>query len=171
MADGGTIFLDEIATLTPALQATAARTAERVSPLGSAQLQGRRAGDCGHNRICAAHMEAAFRRSVLPLALIPIAMPPLRARREDIPLLVDHFVRKHAARAGKPIDRVDPDVMSMLTKADWPGNVRELENTVERAVVLTSGTAIDRAAVRLLGVVTAHAGGLPSPNLRHNIEW
>ena len=59
----------------------------------------------------------------------------------------------------------------MLTKADWPGNVRELENTVERAVVLTSGSVIDRAAVRLLGVVTAHAAGLPSPNLRQNIEW
>ena len=98
-------------------------------------------------------------------------MPPLRSRREDIPPLVNHFVRKHAARAGKRIEAVDPEVMAMLTKSDWPGNVRELENTVERAVVLTSGTVIDRAAVRLLGVVAAHASGLPSPNLRQHIEW
>jgi DNA-binding NtrC family response regulator len=71
------------------------------------------------------------------LNVIPIHMPPLRERREDIPLLVDHFVRKHAQRAGKRIDGLEPGVLEALQAADWPGNVRELENTIERAVVLS----------------------------------
>ncbi|MEX2273157.1 MAG: sigma-54 dependent transcriptional regulator [Vicinamibacterales bacterium] len=176
LADGGTIFLDEIGTLSPGVQGKLLRVLQEreFEPLGSERsykvdVRVIAATNRDLNQLTS---EGRFQEDLFyRLAVIPIVMPPLRARREDIPLLVDHFVRKHAARAGKPIERVDPDVMSMLTKADWPGNVRELENTVERAVVLTSGTVIDRAAVRLLGVVTAHAGGLPSPNLRQNIEW
>ena len=71
------------------------------------------------------------------LNVIPIHIPPLRERRDDIPLLVDHFVRKHAQRAGKRIDGIEAGVLEALQAADWPGNVRELENTVERAVVLS----------------------------------
>jgi DNA-binding NtrC family response regulator len=176
LADGGTIFLDEIGTLSPGVQAKLLRVLQEreFEPLGSERSYkvDVRVIAATNRDLRQLTSEGRFQEDLFyRLAVIPIAMPPLRSRREDIPLLVDHFVRKHAARAGKPIDRVDPEVMSMLTKADWPGNVRELENTVERAVVLTSGTVIDRAAVRLLGVVTAHAGGLPSPNLRHNIEW
>ena len=176
LADGGTIFLDEIGTLSPAVQAKLLRVLQEreFEPLGS-----ERSYKVDVRVIAATNRdlrqlvsESKFQEDLFyRLAVIPIQMPPLRARREDIPLLVNHFVRKHAARAGKRIEAVDPDVMAMLTKADWPGNVRELENTVERAVVLTSGTVIDRAAVRLLGVVAAHASGLPSPNLRQNIEW
>ena len=176
LADGGSIFLDEIGTLSLAVQAKLLRVLQEreFEPLGS-----ERSYSVDVRVIAATNRdlrqlvsEGKFQEDLFyRLAVIPIQMPPLRARREDIPLLVDHFVRKHAARAGKTIERVDADVMAMLTKADWPGNVRELENTVERAVVLTSGTVIDKAAVRLLGVVAAHASGLPSPNLRQNIEW
>jgi transcriptional regulator with GAF, ATPase, and Fis domain len=73
------------------------------------------------------------------LNVIPIEIPPLRERREDIPVLVEHFVDKHRQRTGKKIERVDDGVINALERYDWPGNVRELENTIERAVVLTTG--------------------------------
>ena len=176
LADGGTIFLDEIGTLSPPVQAKLLRVLQEreFEPLGSersykvdVRVIAATNRDLGQLVSESRFQEDLFYR----LAVIPIQMPPLRARREDIPLLVDHFVRKHAARAGKKITGVDPDVMAMLTKAEWPGNVRELENTVERAVVLTSGTVIDRASVRLLGVAATQASGLPSSNLRQNLEW
>ena len=74
------------------------------------------------------------------LNVIPIHIPPLRDRREDIPVLVEHFVRKHAQRTGRRIDRIEDGVLPALQQNDWPGNVRELENTIERAVVLSSTT-------------------------------
>jgi len=176
LADGGTIFLDEVGTLSMAVQAKLLRVLQEreFEPLGS-----ERSYTVDVRVIAATNRdlrqlvsESRFQEDLFyRLAVIPIAMPPLRARRDDIPLLVEHFVRKHASRAGKTIERVDADVMAMLTRADWPGNVSELENTIERAVVLTSGTVIDRGAVRLLGAVAAHAAGLPSPNLRQNLEW
>ena len=106
------------------------------------------------------------------LNVIPIAMPPLRDRREDIPLLVDHFVRRFAERTGKPIDGVDEEAMTELTRYEWPGNVRELENTIERAVVLTTGpllTRRDRLADERRS--TPARRGLPSLKLHQNLEW
>ena len=76
------------------------------------------------------------------LNVIPIELPPLRERREDIPALVEHFVRKHAQRTGRRIERIDDGVLAALQQYDWPGNVRELENTIERAVVLSTGPVI-----------------------------
>ena len=69
-------------------------------------------------------------------------MPPLRDRREDIPLLVHHFVRRHAAAMGREIDTVPGQAMRRLTDYDWPGNVRELENVLERSVILSSGPGL-----------------------------
>src|SRR5687767_12088284 len=66
------------------------------------------------------------------LNVIPIEIPPLRERRDDIPVLTDHFIEKHRQRTGKQIERVEPDVVETLQQYDWPGNVRELENTIER---------------------------------------
>ena len=83
------------------------------------------------------------------LHVIPIAIPPLRERREDIPVLVDHFLRKHATRAGEPIDTIEDAAVHALQAYDWPGNVRELENAVERAVVLSTGSVIHDARCRL----------------------
>jgi two-component system, NtrC family, response regulator AtoC len=105
------------------------------------------------------------------LNVIPVHIPPLRERREDVPVLVDHFIAKHAQRAGKRIDGVEPGVIEALQAADWPGNVRELENTVERAVVLSPTSTIGPDAVRILGVNTAAPAGLPSLNLRQNLDW
>ena len=105
------------------------------------------------------------------LNVIPIHIPALRERREDIPLLVDHFIHKHAQRAGKRIDGIEPAVLQALESADWPGNVRELENTVERAVVLSPGAVIGPDVIRLLGVPSAATPGLPSMLLRQNLDW
>jgi formate hydrogenlyase transcriptional activator len=76
------------------------------------------------------------------LNVFPIRMPPLRERREDIPLLVEHFVQKYAARMGRAIDSIPAKTMEGLVQWSWPGNIRELENFIERSVILTTGTVL-----------------------------
>jgi transcriptional regulator with PAS, ATPase and Fis domain len=105
------------------------------------------------------------------LNVIPIQIPPLRERRDDIAPLIDHFVEKHRQRTGKRIDRVDEDVRGALHKYEWPGNVRELENTIERAVVLATDPILTTASISLLGATSTPSPGLPSMRLHQNIEW
>ena len=106
------------------------------------------------------------------LHVVPIVVPPLRERVEDIPMLVEHFADKHATRSGKSIDAVEDGVMSSLQEYHWPGNVRELENTIERAVVLTTGSTITRDAVTVeSGDDARRTPGVPSLKLRQNVEW
>ena len=106
------------------------------------------------------------------LNVIPIHIPPLRDRREDIPVLVEHFIRKHALRTGRRIDRMEDGVLQALQQNDWPGNVRELENTIERAVVLSSTThSVTARNAAIAGPPTPSASGLPSLRLHQNIEW
>jgi two-component system, NtrC family, response regulator AtoC len=176
LADGGSIFLDEIGTMAPPLQSKLLRVLQEreFEPLGS-----ERSHKVDVRVIAATNRDirqmvsaGQFQEDLYyRLNVIPIHMPPLRERREDIPLLVDHFVRKHAQRAGKRIDGLEPGVLEALQAADWPGNVRELENTVERAVVLSPGAKIGPEVVRLLGVASAPPSGLPSQSLRANLDW
>jgi transcriptional regulator with PAS, ATPase and Fis domain len=105
------------------------------------------------------------------LNVIPIELPPLRERPEDIPVLVEHFVEKHRQRCGKRIDGVEDAAMRALAHHDWPGNVRELENAIERAVVLAKSPLLTTASISLLGVAAAPAVGLPSLRLHQNLEW
>jgi transcriptional regulator with PAS, ATPase and Fis domain len=105
------------------------------------------------------------------LNVIPIEIPPLRERREDIRVLIDHFVRKHQQRLGKRFDRVEDAVFTGLQNYDWPGNVRELENTIERAVVLTPPPVLSTKNITMLGGGSAPTSGLPSLKLHQNIEW
>jgi DNA-binding NtrC family response regulator len=105
------------------------------------------------------------------LNVIPIEIPPLRNRREDIPVLFEHFVRKHQQRTGKRIERIEDGVIAKLQDYDWPGNVRELENTIERSVVLCTNGTISAATISVLGALTPQSGTLPSMKLRSNIEW
>ena len=106
------------------------------------------------------------------LNVIPIAIPPLRDRRDDIPALVDHFLQKHARRAGKQIDGIEEAAQLALRAYDWPGNVRELENTIERAVVLSSGGTISTRSLPALTAAASSAwNGLPSSDLHRNQEW
>jgi two-component system response regulator HydG len=104
------------------------------------------------------------------LNVIPIEIPPLRDRREDIPALVKHFVAKHAQRVARSIERIDEEGLARLQDHAWPGNVRELENTIERAVVLSAGPIINAAAVLMIAPA-GRGTGLPSSKLQHNIEW
>jgi transcriptional regulator with PAS, ATPase and Fis domain len=105
------------------------------------------------------------------LNVIPIELPPLRERRDDIPALVEHFVRKHAQRTGRRIDGIADGVVQALQQYEWPGNVRELENTIERAVVLSSSILITAESISVLGSPSSPTSGLPSLRLRQNIEW
>ena len=77
------------------------------------------------------------------LNVFPVRLPPLRERREDIPLLVQHFIQKYARKSGKQIGTVPAAIMQRLIRWNWPGNVRELENLIERSVILTTGTTLN----------------------------
>jgi DNA-binding NtrC family response regulator len=105
------------------------------------------------------------------LSVIPIAIPPLRERREDIPALVEHFLRKHGRRTGRHAERLSEDAMKALLDYDWPGNVRELENAIERAVVLSAGPLIEAREVTLHGAGAPPTAGLPSLKLHSNVDW
>jgi two-component system, NtrC family, response regulator AtoC len=176
LADGGTIFLDEIGTMAPSLQSKLLRVLQEreFEPLGSERSHkvDVRVIAATNRDIRQMVSDGRFQEDLYyRLNVIPMHIPPLRERRDDIPLLVDHFVRKHAQRAGKRIDGLEAGVLDALQAADWPGNVRELENTVERAVVLSPGAMIGADVVRLLGVSSSPTIGLPSSSLRQNLDW
>jgi DNA-binding NtrC family response regulator len=176
LADGGTIFLDEIATMSPTLQAKLLRVLQEreFEPLGAERSQrvdvrviAATNRDLPQLVALGKFQDDLFYR----LNVIPIEIPPLRERREDIPALVEHFIRKHAQRTGRRIERIDDDALAGLLRYEWPGNVRELENTIERAVVLSQGPTITSHAISVLGVAPQQVSGLPSTKLRSNIEW
>jgi DNA-binding NtrC family response regulator len=176
LADGGSIFLDEIGTMSGNLQSKLLRVLQEreFEPLGSERTQkvDVRVIAATNRDLRQMVADGRFQEDLYyRLNVIPIHMPPLRERRDDIPVLVDHFIAKHAQRAGKRIDGVAPGVLDVLRAADWPGNVRELENTVERAVVLAPGPVIEPDVVRILAPATTTPIGLPSLNLRQNIDW
>jgi transcriptional regulator with PAS, ATPase and Fis domain len=175
MAHRGSIFLDEIGTLNGLLQAKLLRVLQEreVEPVG-----GERAERIDVRVISATNRnlgqmvdEGLFQDDLYyRLHVIPIELPPLRERVEDIPLLVTHFVDKHASRIGRSIEGVDEQAMADLTRHPWPGNIRELENVIERAVILSASSRITRDAI-VLGDARGRAVGVPSLNLRQNVEW
>jgi DNA-binding NtrC family response regulator len=176
LADGGTIFLDEIGTMSPALQAKLLRVLQEreFEALGSERTQkvDVRVIAATNRDLRQMVADGRFQEDLYyRLNVIPIHIPPLRERREDVPTLVEHFIGKHAQRAGKRIDGLGPGVLEALQTSDWPGNVRELENTVERAVVLSPTAVIGPEVVRILGVSSAAPAGLPSLNLKQNLDW
>ena len=85
------------------------------------------------------------------LHVFPLHVPPLRERREDIPLLTRYFVQKHAQRMGRNIDTIPTSVLEALTNYDWPGNIRELQNVLERSVILTNGSVLQVPMTELTG--------------------
>ncbi|HEY8548441.1 MAG TPA: sigma-54 dependent transcriptional regulator [Vicinamibacterales bacterium] len=176
LADGGTLFLDEIATMSGALQAKLLRVLQEreFEPLGSERSQrvDVRVIAATNRDLRQMVADGRFQEDLYyRLNVIPISLPPLRERREDIPVLVEHFVGKHAQRAGKRIERLEDGVMARLQAYDWPGNVRELENTIERAVVLSPGTTLTAEALIMPGPPPATTASVPSLNLHQNIEW
>jgi DNA-binding NtrC family response regulator len=176
LADGGSIFLDEIGTMSPALQAKFLRVLQdrEIEPLGGERSQrvDVRVMAATNRDLRAMVADGRFLEDLFyRLHVIPLEIPPLRERRDDIPLLVDHFVRKHQKQAGKRVERIEDGVMKTLQEYDWPGNVRELENTIERAVVLSTGPIITPQAISAIGAPKQAAVGLPSLDLRQNVEW
>jgi transcriptional regulator with GAF, ATPase, and Fis domain len=176
LAHRGSIFLDEIGTMSIALQAKLLRVLQEreIEPLGAERTERvdvrviaatnrdlRQLVDAGR------FQDDLFYR----LHVIPIALPPLRERPEDIAPLIEYFVHKHAARIGRSIDALEDGVISSLEDYDWPGNVRELENTIERAVVLTTGSTITRDVVTVDPAARVRTGNVPSLKLRQNVEW
>jgi DNA-binding NtrC family response regulator len=176
LADGGSIFLDEIGTLSPAVQSKLLRVLQEreFEPLGAERTQrvDVRVIAATNRDLKQLVSDGRFQEDLYyRLNVIPIEIPPLRSRREDIRVLVEHFLEKHCQRTGKRIARIDEGVVEALERYDWPGNVRELENTIERAVVLTTGDVLTSASISLVSVTSTAAIGLPSLRLRQNLEW
>jgi DNA-binding NtrC family response regulator len=146
-AEGGTIFLDEIGEVTPAMQVKLLRAVQEheVLPVGAtAPVSFDARIICATNRDLEKEVEGGrFREDLFyRLNVIEIHLPPLRERREDIPLLVRHFITRTAHEQGEAEKAIEPEAMSALINYRWPGNVRELQNAVERAFTL-SGERID----------------------------
>ncbi len=143
-ADGGTLFLDEIGELPTSLQVKLLRALqdENIRRVGESRdiKVDVRIIAATHRDLTAEVKAARFREDLFyRLNVLPIVVPPLRVRREDIALLVDHFVARNNVRLGTAIRGVDTEARRMLVEYAWPGNVRELENTIERAMVLAEG--------------------------------
>ena len=136
-ADGGTLFLDELGLLPPALQPKLLRVLQdgEYIPVGSRKPRKAnvRVIAATNEDLARAVKEGRFREDLwFRLRVVPLRLPPLRERREDIPLLVEHFVEKHALRLGRPPLAPDADAMRALLDHPWPGNIRELEHAIER---------------------------------------
>jgi transcriptional regulator with GAF, ATPase, and Fis domain len=155
MAHQGTIFLDEIGEIpmeaqVKILRVMQEREFDRVGGTRTIQVDTRIIA--ATNRDLETEVKKGqFRQDLFfRLNVIPVRVPPLSERKEDIPELVDHFIRKYAPGMNRRINRVDPKAMERLMRYDWPGNIRELENVVERALVLGTGEVL-RFDKQLLG--------------------
>ncbi len=147
LADGGTIFLDEIGDMSPNLQVKLLRvlqerTFEAVGSSKTTQVNVRVLA-ATHRDLPKLIEEGGFREDLYyRLNVFPLTVPPLRERREDIPLLVQHFLEKAAEDCGLPVESISDTALKALALHSWPGNIRELQNTVERLAILASGGEI-----------------------------
>lgn len=158
-ATGGTLFLDEIGELPPSVQGKLLRVLEEGEVYRVGGVEPRKVDVnvlAATNRDLRVEVDAGRFRSDLfyRLNVVEIAVPPLRARHEDIPYLIAHFLHASAERLGKTVDGVTPSAERILMAADWPGNVRELRNVIERACILADSRHITERELR---------GGLPPP--------
>jgi transcriptional regulator with PAS, ATPase and Fis domain len=169
LADKGTIFLDEIGDMPPTIQAKLLRVLqdrdfERLGGTKTLKVDVRVVAATNQD-LRAALEQGTFREDLYyRLNVVPISIPPLRERREEIPDLVEHFIERFARESGKPIRGITPAAMKVLMDFHWPGNVRELENIIERAVALSGGEMLDVEDIRLdLSPVrpAAPQGGVP----------
>jgi transcriptional regulator with GAF, ATPase, and Fis domain len=148
LADKGTLFLDEVGDIPLALQPKLLRVLQEqeFERLGSGRTHqvDVRLVAATHRNLVEMVKRNEYRSDLYyRLNVFPVPLPPLRARREDIPALVEHFVEIYARRMGKQIDQISPETMSELTSYPWPGNIRELQNFIERSVILTSGNVLE----------------------------
>lgn len=161
-ANHGTLFLDEIGDMSPALQAKLLRVLQdgEFSRLGGTHdlhvdVRIVAATNCDLERAVA---EGQFREDLFfRLNVVPIHLPPLRDRREEIPLLTDHFLKKYSVQYNKPYAELSDETMALLVEHDWPGNVRELENLIKRIVVLGDDAATRRDLSRSVAMAADRA--------------
>ncbi|MFZ2285974.1 MAG: sigma-54 dependent transcriptional regulator [Bacteroidales bacterium] len=147
MADGGTIFLDEIATISSKMQVELLRVLETKSFI---RVGGNREISSDFRVICATNRDlksmvrnGTFREDLYyRLNVVNITIPPLRERTEDIPLLVNHFIKKYCTSMSRDMITIEPAALKQLEQFEFPGNVRELENMIERAIVIGNGREI-----------------------------
>ena len=154
LADGGTIFLDEVGELSPDTQVALLRVLqerefERVGGTQSIKVNVRVIAATNRD-LKGAVAKGSFREDLFyRLNVFPIELPPLRERRDDIPMLVEYFVQLFSKRAGKNIRSIDLKTLDLLQAYDWPGNIRELQNVIERSVILCSGEMLSFDDLRL----------------------
>ena len=147
VAEKGTIFLDEIGEMSPVMQVKLLRVLQerrfrRVGGLEELQADIRVIAATNQD-LTKAVAEGRFREDLFyRINVIPIALPPLRDRREDIPLLAEHFLAKYASQMEKPVTAISRPALDLLSKHEWPGNIRELENVIERAVALEATPSV-----------------------------
>jgi PAS domain S-box-containing protein len=174
LAHGGTIFLDEIGEMPMEAQVKLLRVLQEgeFEPIGSAATTrvDVRVIAATNRDLEKAVADGTFRSDLYyRLNVFPIALPPLRDRQGDIPLLAHYFVEKYAARIGRVIEGVAPETMERLVTYPWPGNIRELENVIERGVILSPGTALEIEPGTLRAPAAGHtapAGGPPPDGRR-----
>ena len=175
LANGGTIFLDEIGELTPSTQVKLLRVLqerefERLGGVAPIKVNVRVIAATNKD-LEEAVKDGTFREDLYyRLNVYSIYLPPLRERKTDIPLLVDHFIDKHAAAHGKDVRRIATSAIDMLMSYHWPGNVRELENCVERAVVVCDGGAIHAHHLPPTLQTAEVSGTLPRQSLKEALD-
>jgi DNA-binding NtrC family response regulator len=172
-ASRGTLFLDEIGDISSAMQVRLLRALQEgeIKPVGSTEIRkvDVRVVAATNRDLEAAARTGAFRQDLYyRLNVVPLELPPLRQRPEDVPLLVHHFLVRYAAKFGKPVGRVAPEAMEALQTHPWPGNVRELENVVQRAVVLASGEVV---TIDLLPASMRGPRVAPEPERRFDLPF
>ena len=173
-ADGGTLLLDEIGDMPVALQVKLLRVLQEseVRPVGSTQSIpiDVRVISATHRDLDAARAQGQFREDLYyRLNVVSLRLPPLAERREDIPILATHFLRKLAERYRRPLATLAPDAMALLIAAPWPGNVRQLLNLLEQAVALTT-TAVIPASVVQNALTEDDAALVPLEEARRSFE-
>jgi len=147
LADGGTLFLDEVGELSAAVQVKLLRVLQERE---FERVGGTRTLTVDIRLIAASNRDldnevkvGRFRQDLFfRLNVVPLALPPLRERPEDVPLLAAHFATKSAEKHGQPMPELQPELIEVLQEYEWPGNVRELENLIERLVVLSTGPSL-----------------------------
>ena len=162
MADKGTLFLDEVGDIPPALQPKLLRVLqeqefERLGSNRTHQVDVRLVAATNRNLVDMVKRNEFRSDLYYRLNVFPIPLPPLRARREDIPALVEHFVEIYARRMGKQIDQISSETMSELASYAWPGNIRELQNFIERSVILSTGNVLQAPFASLKAAATTEA--------------
>ena len=162
LAQNGTLFFDEISNIGLEVQAKLLRAVEerKISKVGSHRVitVDVRIIAATNKDLTKAIKDGTFREDLFyRLNVVLIQMPPLRERKSDIPLLVQHFLEKYNARLRKDIHGISPDALDLLVRHDWPGNVRELENTMERLVVLSPGPYLEPADLVFAGTILTPA--------------